>query len=120
MEFNQHTNVNNNNSKNDYINFRNKNHVSVAKMYAKQARKIEKKESKLITSTMNENKGSIKLDENEKMFQLSQKDIIDNVNIKTSNKMFNLQLDEYAPYKISYTRNGQYLALAGQKGHIGA
>lgn len=33
--------------------------------------------------------------------------------------MFELELDQYGPYAMRFTRNGRHLALGGEKGHVG-
>ena len=66
---------------------------------------------------LNEEEGFLQPDEGEKTLKLRQdqlkpilqKDIIDSV--------FSLDLD-HGPYCVDYTRNGQYVLLGGEKGHV--
>merc|ERR1719204_2372743 len=53
----------------------------------------------------------------EKSFEISMETIADSVNLQTAKKIFALELDHGA-YHIDYTRNGQYLALCGERGHL--
>ena len=74
--------------------------------------------TKQISKTMNEQIGGIRTEGAEKTFEIDQNLIANSVNLNTSKKIFELNLDEHGPYKIDYTRNGQYLALCRAKGHI--
>jgi len=74
--------------------------------------------TRAITQTMNESRGSISVSGTEKTFEISQGEMHDLVNLNTAKKIFELNLPEHGPYKIDYTRNGQYLALCGAKGHL--
>eukprot|EP01138_Halocafeteria_seosinensis_P011063 gb/GECG01011299.1/.p1 GENE.gb/GECG01011299.1/~~gb/GECG01011299.1/.p1 ORF type:complete len:478 (+),score=51.45 gb/GECG01011299.1/:1-1434(+) len=53
-----------------------------------------------------------------KSYKLTQKQIMDEVDVDSSRKIFRLNLDQYGPYSHSYSRNGRYTILCGQKGHI--
>ncbi|RYY85599.1 hypothetical protein EON63_07220 [archaeon] len=53
-------------------------------------------------------KGCIELDEpHMRTYKLKQKDIIDNVDLNTAQKAFELHLTTFGPYNINYTRNGR-------------
>ncbi|KDO34990.1 hypothetical protein SPRG_18957 [Saprolegnia parasitica CBS 223.65] len=54
----------------------------------------------------------------EKTHRFTQEQLAEHVDINTANKMFDLTLDTFGPYKIDYTRNGRNLLLGGAKGHI--
>ncbi|XP_046845313.1 probable U3 small nucleolar RNA-associated protein 7 [Xenia sp. Carnegie-2017] len=56
----------------------------------------------------------------EKTYHFKQSDIVKTVDISTANKHFELNLETFAPYNINYTRDGRYLLLGGQKGHLTA
>lgn len=51
-------------------------------------------------------------------WQLKQSDIYDNLDMRTQNKRYNIDNLEYGSYIIRYTRNGRYMLLCGQLGHI--
>ncbi|KAJ3033350.1 Small subunit (SSU) processome component [Rhizophlyctis rosea] len=54
----------------------------------------------------------------EKTWKFTQAAIKDNVDMNTSNKMFDLKLPDLGPYTTSYTPNGRHLLIGGRKGHI--
>ena len=52
--------------------------------------------------------GFIELDnKREKVYHLKQKDIIQNVDVNTAKNAFDLQLTNFGPYCINYSRNGR-------------
>ncbi|KAK7478780.1 hypothetical protein BaRGS_00029991, partial [Batillaria attramentaria] len=64
--------------------------------------------------------GFLELDEAEKEARLSQTEIAAAVDVTSATKYFELQLSQFGPYGINYTRNGRHLLLGGQKGHVAA
>lgn len=54
----------------------------------------------------------------ERTHKFRQSDIRDAVDVSAARQVFDLSLPEHAPYHISYTRNGRYLALGGAGGHL--
>ncbi|CAM6104989.1 unnamed protein product [Calypogeia fissa] len=48
----------------------------------------------------------------------SQQAIVNEVDISSARKAFDLTLPDLGPYTLDYTLNGRYLALAGRKGHL--
>lgn len=56
--------------------------------------------------------------EMEKTYKFRQDDIAEAVDVSTANKKFDLQLPEFGPYSINYSRNGRDLLLGGRKGHV--
>ncbi|XP_055607142.1 WD repeat-containing protein 46-like [Uranotaenia lowii] len=68
---------------------------------------------------LNEEEGYLEVDDDEETMEVSQAEIVDNVDITTAAKHFNLQLD-FGPYRMRYTRNGANLLLGGKKGHVAA
>lgn len=56
----------------------------------------------------------------EKTMKFKQDDIADAVDVSTSNKKFDLQLPEFGPYTLDYSRNGRKLLIGGKKGHVAA
>ena len=53
-----------------------------------------------------------------KTWQFSQQDILDNTPEGAKHKSFALDLPDFGPYFVDYTRNGRHMLLAGRKGHI--
>lgn len=58
--------------------------------------------------------------EGESTHQISQHEIKASGDEATQQKIFDLRLDQFGPYRLDYTRNGRHLLLAGAKGHIAA
>ncbi|KAI9014444.1 WD40-repeat-containing domain protein [Phycomyces nitens] len=56
----------------------------------------------------------------EKTFNYRQDQLVKETDINTSKKIFSLDLPEFGPYSIDYTRNGRHLLLGGKKGHLAA
>lgn len=54
----------------------------------------------------------------EKTFKFKQDDIEQVVDESMKNKKFELNLTEFGPYTIDYTRNGRNLLIGGKKGHV--
>lgn len=59
-------------------------------------------------------------DDGEITTEFTQDDIKQNVDIASATKSFNLNLEDFGPYKANYTRNGRHMLLGGKKGHIAA
>lgn len=68
---------------------------------------------------LNEEEGYLEVSDDELTSEVTQKEIVENVDITTAAKHFNLQL-EFGPYRMRYTKNGTYLLLGGKKGHVAA
>lgn len=47
-------------------------------------------------------------DEDEETYDITQQDIRKHVDVASGHKHFELNLDQFGPYRISYTRNGRY------------
>lgn len=69
---------------------------------------------------MKEDDGYLVPDSDEETTEFTQDDIVNNVDITSAAKNFKLNLEQFGPYRINYTKNGKHLLLGGQKGHIAA
>jgi len=67
---------------------------------------------------LTEQPGYIEAEGIERTHKFKQKDIVENLDITSAQKYFELKLDQFGPYKVNYTRNGKHLLIAGQKGHL--
>lgn len=56
----------------------------------------------------------------ERTLKFKQDDIAEAVDVGTANKKFDLQLNEFGPYTLDYSRNGRKLLIGGKKGHVAA
>lgn len=62
--------------------------------------------------------GFVEAEGMERTFQFQQTAIAQAVGQDTSAKAFDLKLDQFGPYRTSFTRNGRYLLVGGSKGHV--
>jgi len=67
---------------------------------------------------MTEEVGVLESEGVERTHQFKQTDIANSLDVTSALKFFDLKLDNFGPYKINYTRNGKFLLLGGQKGHL--
>jgi len=58
--------------------------------------------------------------EGEETHRISQHQIKEEADEATQQKIFDLRLNQFGPYRVDYTRNGRHLLLGGAKGHIAA
>jgi U3 small nucleolar RNA-associated protein 7 len=63
-------------------------------------------------------KNGIETEDGEVADRVTQRDILEAVDIQTQRKKFNLVLDKLGPYKIGFSLNGSHLALGGLRGHF--
>merc|ERR1712013_592071 len=87
-----------------------KNHEQKYEQSVKQAARAE--------ILLTEQSGVLEAEGVERTHHFTQKDIAQSLDITSTQNFFNLKLDQFGPYKISYTRNGKYLLLGGAKGHL--
>lgn len=67
---------------------------------------------------LQEEQGFLEAEGMEKTFKFKQDEIAEAVDVSTTNKKFDLQLNEFGPYSIDYSRNGRKLLIGGKKGHV--
>lgn len=73
-----------------------------------------------LNAPMSGGQGGIEVDEadGERTWRVGQDEIVKEVGVASGNKRFDLKFDGFGPYKVDYTRNGRYLAIASAKGHV--
>ncbi|GMM28660.1 Utp7 protein [Martiniozyma asiatica (nom. inval.)] len=69
---------------------------------------------------LQEDQGLLEADGMEKTYKFKQDDIAQAVDISMANKRFKLNLPDFGPYTLDYTRNGRDLIIGGKKGHVAA
>jgi U3 small nucleolar RNA-associated protein 7 len=69
---------------------------------------------------LNEDEGYLVAEEGEETTEFTQDDIKKAVDITSAAKSFKLNLEQFGPYRVNYTRNGRHLLMGGKKGHLAA
>ncbi|XP_071811926.1 WD repeat-containing protein 46-like [Apostichopus japonicus] len=67
-----------------------------------------------------EDAGFLEVGEGSDTYDVRQSEITESVDIGSAAKRFELTLNQFGPYRMDYTRNGRFLALAGKMGHLTA
>lgn len=67
---------------------------------------------------LQEDAGFLEAEGMEKTFKFKQDEIKQAVDQSTANKSFNLDLKEFGPYTLDYSRNGTHILIGGEKGHV--
>ncbi len=66
-----------------------------------------------------ETAGYLELDDpKRKTKDVTQFELKKHVDVRTAYNSFSLALDHFGPYTCRYTRNGKFLLLGGEKGHV--
>jgi len=68
---------------------------------------------------LTEQSGYLVPDEGELLKRITQKEIVQSVDITSATKHFDLKLP-FGPYRFDYTRTGRHMLLGGRKGHVAA
>ncbi|ORX72633.1 BING4CT-domain-containing protein [Linderina pennispora] len=67
---------------------------------------------------MTEEAGYLEAEGMERTYRIKQRDLKEHLDISSADKIFDLDLQEFGPYSMDYTRNGKFLLLGGRKGHL--
>eukprot|EP00466_Bigelowiella_natans_P009011 jgi/Bigna1/48085/estExt_Genewise1.C_220050 len=66
---------------------------------------------------LTEDAGYLEAEGMERTWRFKQKDIAKEVDVRTKDKIFNLDM-KFGPYFMDFTREGRYVLLGGKKGHL--
>lgn len=67
-----------------------------------------------------EDPGFLEGEDGEDTAKILQTDIVEAVDIASAAKYFDLNLRQFGPYRLNYSRTGRHLALGGRRGHVAA
>ncbi|KAM5263045.1 WD repeat-containing protein 46 isoform 2-T2 [Ctenodactylus gundi] len=67
-----------------------------------------------------EEPGFLEGEDGEDTAKISQEDIVEAVDIASAAKHFDLNLRQFGPYRLNYSRTGRHLAFGGRRGHVAA
>ncbi|KAM7404923.1 hypothetical protein PAMP_012227 [Pampus punctatissimus] len=85
---------------------------------SEEASEMAQKQAARFDLLLPEDAGFLEGDEDEDTCTISQEDISDAVDIASGAKYFNLQLSQFGPYRIDYSKTGRHLLLGGRRGHV--
>lgn len=84
------------------------------KIYGHSAKAAAKAEKWLMPS----GEGYLEAEGLEKTWRFKQESIINEVDMLSSRKPFDMILPDFGPYKLNFTPSGRHMLLAGRKGHL--
>ncbi|XP_007527491.1 WD repeat-containing protein 46 [Erinaceus europaeus] len=67
-----------------------------------------------------EEPGFLEGEDGEDTAKIRQADIVEAVDIASAAKHFDLNLRQFGPYRLNYSRTGRHLTLGGRRGHVAA
>ncbi|XP_027732074.1 WD repeat-containing protein 46 [Vombatus ursinus] len=67
---------------------------------------------------LSEEPGFLEGEDGEDTATICQSDIVEAVDIASAAKHFDLNLYQFGPYRLNYSRTGRHLALGGRRGHV--
>ncbi|XP_017514430.3 WD repeat-containing protein 46 [Manis javanica] len=67
-----------------------------------------------------EEPGFLEGEDGENTAKILQADIMEAVDIASAAKYFDLNLRQFGPYRLNYSRTGRHLAFGGRRGHVAA
>ena len=88
-----------------------------------QLKTIERKTKSAVINSIHaellltEESGYLEAGKNEKTYQIPQREIVQEVDVTSATKHFDLSLD-FGPYHFDYFRNGRNIVMGGLKGHV--
>lgn len=62
--------------------------------------------------------GYVEAEGMEETWRFTQEGLQPHVDARSARKMFNLELTQFGPYVMDYTRNGRHIVMGGRKGHV--
>ncbi|KAJ2358944.1 putative U3 small nucleolar RNA-associated protein 7 [Coemansia erecta] len=67
---------------------------------------------------LTESAGFLEAESMERTYKFTQRELAEHVDIASAGKIFDLQLGDFGPYSLDYTRNGRHMLIGGRKGHL--
>ncbi|XP_054644661.1 WD repeat-containing protein 46 isoform X2 [Dunckerocampus dactyliophorus] len=80
--------------------------------------KLAQKQAARFDLLLPEEAGFLEGDKDEDTCTISQHDIAEAVDITSGAKYFNLNLSQFGPYRLDYSKTGRHLLLGGRRGHV--